>query len=178
MVETVGVLAGYRILDVLYLMTSPVNPDRAQAGWKSILQVGPDRYREIFHLQASGGPPPLQSSHIIQSVGERVLSAMDSDGGVGGGCWERYWWFDRSGPHDLDFSRLEAAMSERIPKGSRLGIFTCSQLDLKSGRAHTAVQKVNAECHACDFVGEVTARFRLNGAIVEPIAVTFKAAEP
>ena len=177
-VKTVGVLAGYRIVEVLYFLNSSVKPGQIQAGWKSILvQVGPDRYREIFHLQASGNPPPLQSSRILESGGERVLTTMDFDGGVGGGCWEGYWWFDRSGPHDLDFSRLQAAMSERLPRGSQLGQITCSQLDLKSGRAQSAIQKVNAECAACDFLGEATAEFRLNGAIVEPVRVTFKSVE-
>lgn len=178
-VKTVGVLAGYRILDVLYFINSSEKPDQFQAEWKSILvQVGADRYREIFHLQASGSPPPLQSSRIIQLGGERVLTTMDSDGGIGGGCWEGYWWFDRSGPHDLDFSRLQSAMSERLPKGSHLDGITCSQLDLKSGRAQSAVQRVNAECSACNFIGEVTAQFRLHGAIVEPVAVTFKSVKP
>lgn len=178
-VKTVGFMAGFRILDVLYFMNSPVKPDQIQAGWKSILvQVGPDRYREIFHLQASGNPPPLQSSHIIHSDGERVLTTMDFDGGVGGGCWEGYWWFDHSGPHSLDFSHLQSAMSERLPKGSKLGSITCSQLDLKSGRAQSAVQKINAECAACDFIGEVTAQFRLHGAIVEPVAVAFASVAP
>lgn len=174
-VKTIGVLAGYRILEVFYFMNPAREPDPNQAVWKSILvQVGLDRYREIFHVQASGNPPPLQSSRIVQSGGERVLTTMDFDGGVGGGCWEGYWWFDDSGPHTLDFSRLRSAMAERLPKGSQLGIMTCSHLDLKSGRAVSAVQKVNAECAACDFIGEVTAHFQLHGAIVQPVAVTFQ----
>jgi hypothetical protein len=57
-------------------------------------------------------------------------------------------------------------------------MITCSQLDLKSGRAQSVVHKVNAEYTACDFIGKVAAQFRLHGAIVEPVVVTFKPDQP
>jgi len=61
LVRPVGVLAGYRVLDVLYSVGKRSDPSRNEVSWKSILvQVGPDRYKEIFHLQASGGPPSLK----------------------------------------------------------------------------------------------------------------------
>ena len=91
-VHPVGVLAGYRIVDVLYEIGKRGDSGQPQVGWKSILvRVGHDRFKEIFHLQASGGPPPLKPSSIVTSGNERVLSSMDFDGGVGGGCWEGYW---------------------------------------------------------------------------------------
>jgi hypothetical protein len=46
-----------------------------------------------------------------------------------------------------------------------------SNLDLKSETAQSGVQKFHAECHACDWVGEVTARFRLVGPIAEPVSI-------
>jgi hypothetical protein len=173
-----GAVAGYRILDVLYDIMRRDDPGLSIIGWKSILvQLGHDRYKEIFHLQASGGAPSLKPSSIVLSRGERVLATMDPDGGVGGGCWESYWWFDRAGPHALDFSRLEAAMEKRVPKNTRFST-TCSNLDLKSSLVKSGVQKNPPQCHACDWVGEVTARFRLSGPIVEPLAIEFKPGEP
>jgi len=178
LVRPVGVLAGYRVLDVLYSVGKRNDPSRNEVTWKSILvQVGPDRYKEIFHLQASGGPPSLKPSSIINSGNERVLATMDSDGGNGGGCWEGYWWFDRAGPHPLDFTRVESAMQQRIPKQT-LFFGSCSDLDLKSQLIQSGVQKAHAECHACDWVGEVTGRFRLAGAVAEPIAIDFKPGGP
>jgi hypothetical protein len=173
-----GALAGYRIVDILYDIMGPDDPGHSVIGWKSILvQVGPDRYQEIFHLQASGGAPSLKPSSIILSGGARVLATMDSDGGVGGGCWEGYWWFDRAGPHALDFSRIETAMEKRVPKNTTFST-TCSNLDLKSSLIRSGVQKIHPECHACDWVGEVTARFKLSGPIVETLAIEFKPGEP
>jgi hypothetical protein len=177
-VQTVGVLAGYRIIDVLYSVNTKQSPGPDRVNWKSILvRVGPDRYREIFHLQNFYSTVSIMPSQIIQSGRERVLATMDRDGGNGGDCWEGYWWFDPSGPHPLDFSRLHAAIQSRVPKGLLLGI-TCSYLDLSSERVQSWVQKADAQCHACDYLGKVTAQFRLNGPILEPAAIDFEPTRP
>src|ERR1700679_1831461 len=57
----------------------------------------------------------IEPSGIVSSDGERVLATMNSDGGNSGGYWEGLWWFDRTGPHALDFSRLEAAIKNGLP---------------------------------------------------------------
>ncbi len=176
--QPVGVLAGFHIVDILYQMSPLNDPTVAvpgdRADWKFILvQVGPDRYREIFHLQW----PSRTLSHIIRSGSERVLVSMDPDGGNGGGCSEGYWWFDQAGPHALDFSRMETAIKNAVPHDTRFRM-SCSNLDLASERISSWVQKSNFSCMACDFVGEVTARFRLKGPIAEPVAVQFKAGDP
>src|SRR5277367_6138888 len=103
-VRPVGVLAGYRIVDVLYYVGSrDLNADLTDVKWKSILvQVGPDRFKEIFHLSVFYTTVSIEPSRIVQSGAEQVLSTMDGDGGNGGGCWEGYWWFDQTGPHRLD----------------------------------------------------------------------------
>jgi hypothetical protein len=178
MVNPVGDLAGYQVVDVLYSGSDRSVQNHDEISWKSILvRIGPDRYREIFHLQASGNMTSLKPSRIIPSGAERVLATMDFDGGVGGGCWEGYWWFNRAGPHSLDFSRLDAAIEKRIPGDTRFNT-TCADLDLKSSLVRSGVQKSHPECHACDWVGEVTARFRLSGPIAEPIAIQFKPSQP
>jgi len=174
----VGTLAGYRIVDVLYRGSRRSHPNLTDINWKSILvEVGPNRYKEIFHLQALGVTNPLKPSFITPAGAERVLGTIDFDGGVGGNCWEGYWWFDRAGPHPLDFSPLEIAMEKRIPKNTRFSS-ACSNLDLKSSLVRSGVQKFHSECEACDFVGEVTGRFRLSGPIAEPLAIEFKPSEP
>ena len=116
-VKPVGVLAGYTVVDVLYYPSPPALANASVTGrkWKSILvQTGTDRYMEIFHLQAFYTTASVEPSRILQSGNEQVLVTMDLDGGNDGGCWEGYWWFDRTGPHPLDFSRLETAISERL----------------------------------------------------------------
>jgi hypothetical protein len=177
-VRQVGSLAGYRILDVLYSGSKRNDRSQVEILWKSILvRVGPNRYKEIFHLQATGNVTSLKPSSIILSGNERVLATMDFDGGVGGGCWEGYWWFDRAGPHPLDLSRLEAAIQNRIPTNTNFSS-RCSNLDLKSQSVRSGVQKAHPECHTCDWVGEVTAKFRLDGPIAEPTEITFKPEDP
>ena len=182
MVKPVGVLAGYTVVDVLYY-PSPLalaNASVTAAKWKSILvQTGTDRYREIFHLQAFYTTASVEPSRIIQSGNEPVLVTMDLDGGNGGGCWEGYWWFDSTGPHPLDFSRLEAAIRERLSaahqEDARVQI-SCANLNLKSQQVNSGVQKSHAQCRACDWVGKLTARFRLDG--VQPVAVEFYPENP
>jgi hypothetical protein len=85
-VRPVGSLAGYRILDVLYSGGKRNDPSHVEILWKSILvEVGPDRYKEIFHLQASGNPPSLKPSGIIPSgsVERTVIVHVES------ACWIR-----------------------------------------------------------------------------------------
>ena len=174
-VKPVGALAGYRIVDVLYYVGSlELNAKLTDVKWKSILvQVGPNRFKEIFHLSAFYTTVSIEPSRIIQSGNEQVLATMDGDGGNGGGCWESYWWFDHSGPHRLDFTGLSIAIGERVPKHTHYQI-SCENLDLEAQEVKAAVQKIPATCHACDWIGEFTARFRLDGANAIPLDVRFK----
>ena len=177
-VKPVGVLAGFRVFDVLYYLGERGQGAPAAPKWKSILvEVGPDSLQEIFHLQASRVPVSLKPSSIVQSGGERVLVSMDRDGGNGGGCWEGYWWFDRDGPHRLDFSGLEAAIKNQLPEGV-IAQVSCSNLNLGEQIVRSWVRKIQPECRTCDVIGEVTARYRLNGASVVPIEVKFRLTEP
>ncbi len=151
-VKPVGELAGYLIVDVLYSVNT------RGVTWKSILvQTGADNYREIFHLQAFYTTFTLKRSRIVQSGNESVLVTMDKDGGNGGGCWEGYWWFDGSGPHAVDFSRLRAAITERLPRDTSINM-SCANLDLGSQQVQSA---------------GLTARFRLNGPVAEPASVIY-----
>ncbi len=180
--KPVGELAGYRILDVLCYVrgrgTALQFASGDQVKWKFILvRTGPDRYREIFHLQALYTTVSLTPSRIVHSGGERVLATMDSDGGNGGGCWEDYWWFDKDGPHALDFSRVRAAIKTRTPENT-VTPTACANLDLAAQRITTWVQKANPSCHACDFLGELTAEFRLDGPIALPSKIDYKPGDP
>ena len=171
-------LAGYRVLEVLYRVGPREEVDPQNAKWKSILvEVGKDQFREIFHLQALYYTDPLSSSRIVQSGAEQVLVTMDSVGGNGGACWEAYWWFDRAGPHGLDFSRLNAAMGKGVPANTTF-LMSCSVLNLETQEVNTWAQKSDAKCHACDFVGTLTVRFRLDGSTVVPVEVRFQPGNP
>lgn len=177
-INPVGTLADFPVVDLLYSITARNQPSGYKVTWKSILvQVSRDSYREIFHLQAFYTTASLKPSRIIQSGNEKILATVDSDGGNAGNCWEHYWWFDRSGPHSLNFSRLGAAISDQVPKNAVFTI-SCSTLDFESSQVHDWVQKADARCHACDYVGEVTARFRLDGFVVVPVAISFKPGDP
>ncbi len=180
--KPVGELAGYGILDVLYYIRGRGSALQFAPGdqvkWKSILvRTGVDRYREIFHLQALYTNVSLAHSRIVQSGNERILATMDSDGGNGGGCWEAYWWFDSAGPHSLDFSRVAAAIKARTPANTVAPI-SCSHLDPAAQKISSWVQKADAACRACDFVGRATAGFRLDGPIAWPVSIIFEPGDP
>jgi hypothetical protein len=177
-VKPVGRLAGYRIIDILCYLGPRGGGEPVDVKWKFILvQVGANRYREIFHLQAFYTTVSISPSRIIRSGNEAVLATMDADGGNGGGCWEGYWWFNSTGPHSLDFSHLQAAIKNRIPKNTVFAT-SCAHLHFDTQEIRSGVQKSEARCHACDWVGDVTARFRLVGPIVEPVKIRFQPAQP
>jgi hypothetical protein len=55
---------------------------------------------------------------------------------------------------------------------------SCTTLSFESQTVRSAVQKCDARCHACDYVGEVTARFQMQGPILRPLQVQFKPWDP
>lgn len=173
-VHRLGELSSFPIIEILYTIHESGDDRPAPPAWKFILvQTGTDSYREIYHLQASG-PATLSANttEIVKLPEESVLSTNDPDGGNGGGCWEGYWWFDSSGPHQIDFSVLDNAIEKHIPPSSW---FTsgCWALNMGQEEITSVVQKKNPQCRACDILGNVTAYFHLHGAIAEPDEITF-----
>jgi hypothetical protein len=173
-VRPLGTLAGFPLFEILYTMSHRDKSQPDEVDWKFILvQTGTNSYREIFHLQRGWpGPGTLTSAAIVKVGDENVLATHDSDNGNGGGCVEGYWWFDSSGPHQLDFSKLRDAIKSHVPPGATF-VTTCWAMDLEEEKIDTRVQKSHARCHACDMLGGVTARFRLRGAVAEPVSVEF-----
>lgn len=177
-VKPVGSLAGYSIVDVLYYIGERADDAPKRAKWKFILvEVAPEQYKEIFHLQALYTVVSLTASRIAQSGSEKVLATVDNGGGNGDGCWEGYWWFDRAGPHNLDFSRLKSEIKRKVPQNTVFSL-GCEHLNLEAERIDSGVQKIDAPCHACGLVGQVTAHFHLVGAKAEPGTISYKPAQP
>jgi hypothetical protein len=120
-------------------------------------------------------------SQLLDALDIPIAEKLGGLRQVGGGCWEGYWWFDSTGPHPLDFSRLETAIRERLSvahqEDARVQI-SCSNLNLNSQQVNSGVQKSHAQCQACDWVGKLTARFQLDGALVQPVAVEFYPENP
>jgi hypothetical protein len=173
-VQRLGDLAGFPVVQILYKVGPRGAIEPAKIRWKFLLvQTGKDLYREIYHLQAYYIVPPLQSAEIRKVGSEEVLATDDSDGGNGGGCFAGYWWFDSSGPHQLDFSQVKAAITKHVPSGATFWT-TCWALHLDDEEINSPVQAGDAPCRACDVLGEVTAHFRLEGAVALPISVTYE----
>jgi len=169
-----GTLAGFNIVQILYRVGPRSQSELAKVRWKSLLvQVGNDLYREIYHLQAYlTSSPELGSAEIVKVGHEEILATGDSDGGNGGGCFEAFWWFDSSGPHQLDFSQVRAAIVKHIPSGATFWM-TCWAMHLDEGEIESSVQAGNARCRACDMLGSVTAHFQLHGAVAIPTDVRY-----
>jgi hypothetical protein len=171
--QHVGVISGLPVLEVDYTFTA--KNDDVIVTWISILvETGPKTYNEIYHLQADGGIAlPIAPSRIVHVPGGDVLMINNSDGGNGGGCYEGYWRVTASGNTEIDFSPLRKAVQAHLPAGTTYTP-SCGALDLDNQLLRSGVQKIKAECHACDWVGEITAHFRLEGNRAEPIDVAFK----
>jgi hypothetical protein len=55
---------------------------------------------------------------------------------------------------------------------------SCSNLNLNSQQVNRGVQKSHVQCQTCDRIGKLTARFRLDGALVQPVVVEFYPENP
>ncbi len=172
-VRHIGIISGLPVLEVDYAFTN--KNDDFTLRWISILvETAPRAYNEIYHLEADGGIAlPIQLSRIVHVSGGDVLMISNSDGGNGGGCYEGYWRITASGNTPIDFSPLLKAISDQVPANTTFRV-SCWALDLDKQLIKSGVQKADAECHACDWIGEVTAHFRLEGDRAEPIDVAFK----
>ena len=172
-VQHVGVINGLPVLEVNYTFTA--KNDDSIVTWISILvETGPKAYNEIYHLQADVGIAlPIEPARIVQVPGGDVLMINNSALGNGGGCYEGYWRVNASGNTQIDFSPLRKAVQAHLPADTTYTP-SCGALDLDNQLLKSGVQKIKSECHACDWVGEITAHFRLEGDRAEATDVTFK----
>jgi hypothetical protein len=173
-VNRLGSLAGREIVELVYRIRGDVPEFGTNLVWRIVL-VGttPYNYAEIYHLQNDvGAVTPQKPSRIVNLGSESILATYDLDSGNGGGCWEGYWWFDRAGPHPVDFSPVYKAIGNQTPKNST---FTtgCWTIDLDKREIHTGVQKIDAECHACGQLGTATADFEMIHGVANPTKVEF-----
>ncbi len=172
----VGTLAGFNILEISYQFTDRQQRDAGDVWWKSILvqtKKDTDEYAEIYHLQTWMRPDDLKPTEILHASNEDILGTRDFEGGNGGYCWETYWWFDDAGPHEVDFSAVVSAMDKRVPVHTTYRS-DCWALNISKEEISSPVQKGDAQCHACDYVGTVTAHFQFKGASAEPRKVEFR----
>lgn len=185
-VTKLGVIAGHTILQVITdihpgrrVIAAGFASDDGTAGeWKDLLvSDGHDRFVEIYALHFDvGGMITKSNAEIYGSGVDAVLGSYDPDTGNGGGCLDGYWWFDKEGAHEVDFSPLNDAISHAIPTHSTF-VPNCWALNLRTYELNSSIQQSNPDCHACDILGEVHATYRIKRGVAEPVSVSFKTTE-
>ncbi len=103
-----------QILTTMHVVSQIIASGRITADdppkqWKHLLvQAGTgEQYVEIYMLQNVDGLFDTMKSAAIYGTGsEAILGTYDPDSGNGGGCEEGYWWFNKAGSHEVDFSPL------------------------------------------------------------------------
>lgn len=191
-ITTIGTISDHRIVEVittiherpsLVLATSrlpevpPSQPsaDLPPTQWKSLLvEVGTgDRYVEIYRLQAPFGLyQPMQSAAVLGVGEDAILGTYDPATGNGGHCSEGYWWFDKAGAHEVDFSPLDKSIANALPPNST-NPMSCRALASQNAELQIGVQLIDAKCHACDWIGEIHATYRIKQGAAIPVSVHF-----
>jgi hypothetical protein len=182
-VTTLGTIKGHRIVQVLTTIHAGPHvviygeraTDDPPAQWKNLLvEVGSNRYVEIYGLQFDWIRSHIGSAGIYGSAPDSILGTYDPSDGNGGYCSEGYWWFDAAGEHPVDFTALENAVGRAIPKE---GTYTrsCSALNAAESRLDSWVQRIDAKCHTCGGLGTVHARYRIQKGVAIPVSVHFEA---
>ncbi len=182
-VVPIGVLAGHEIVQVNTSITPGSRVIAAgfavgggdAAEWKDLL-AGTGKsgmFAELYGLRIDGGRLVRESKARVYGFGlNAILGTYDPDTGNGGGCWEGYWWFDRFGPHEVDFAPFLTAVSRALPADAT---FTpgCWALHPDASQLKSGVQRRDAQCHACGGLGEVTASYRIEHGLAKPVSVSF-----
>ena len=169
-VTRIGAISGKIITQII--TTTYDDNDAPQMQWKSLLvQTGHADFIEIFRLQTYD-PERLKSATIYGSGSDAILRTSDSTGGNAGYCSEGYWWFDQAGPHEVDFSPLRQAVSRATPKDTT---FTsdCWALHPETNELDSGVQRLDANCHGCGFIGKVHAQYKIEQGIAIPVSIRF-----
>ena len=187
-VTTVGEVAGHRIVQILTriypgsrVIAAGFASDNGSPGeWKDLLvqQGDGDSFIEVYALHLdTGGLYKETNAAMYRSGPQAVLGTYDPDTGNGGGCADGYWWFDKNGPHEVDFSALIRAVMTAIPAKAT---FTpnCWALHPEIAELSSAVQRMDPECHACGILGQVHATYRIEQGIAKPVSVSFESAKP
>jgi hypothetical protein len=189
-VTTLGTISGHRIVEVITTIHDqpslilPKFPDSQPSQpseevpptqWKSLLVEADasDSYVEIYRLQAEYGTYQPMTSAIILGTGEdTILRTFDPANGNGGSCSEGYWWFDKSGAHDVDFSPLDRAIAGVQPPATTAWPH-CWALASKNNEVRVGVQRAGVNCHACGWLGEIVATYQFKEGQATPTSVHF-----
>ena len=144
--EKIGTLRGLTIYDLFCFFNNDETPD-----WKSILvEVAPDRYREIYHLE----PPAaiLKPAFIFKAGGEYLLGTNDEIPGTGNYYYEDYWWFGPDGPVRVNIEAIGEALKSALPPGH--GVWKGGGLDIENLRYRSPVWK-DGDANCCPTGGSV-----------------------
>jgi hypothetical protein len=182
-IRTLGTIAGHRVIEVLTTIhagprvTTFGGPsvDGPPARWKNLLvQTAPNRYQEIYTLQDNWGSYLAGTAGIYGASPDSILGTDDPGTGNGGSCSDAYWWFDKTGPHPVDFTRLQEAVRKAIPKGSTY-LGGCANLHPKDNSLDSWVQAGDVKYHACGGLGTVHANYTIRNGVATPGSVSFQA---
>jgi hypothetical protein len=175
MVTTLGTLSGHRIIQVLTRTDPPPalgSQPRPQRKSLLVQVAHSQRYAEIYGLEDdTGGFLAIQSAAIHGSGPNAILATIDPyDRNA---CSEGYWWFDSAGSHPVDLTPLERAISEAIPAEGTYN--RCWAIHPEKAEIDGWVQHHNPQCRACNWMGELIAKYRIDHGAAIPVSVKFDA---
>lgn len=177
-ITTVGTVSGHKVIQILITDTSPHSPDVwLGLQMKSLLvQVAHShRYAEIYRIEDDGGLfVAFQPARAYSSGSDLILTTIDPGYGNSGGCVYRYWWFNATGAHPVDFSLFDRAVAKATP-AQGINESRCWALHPERSELQSLVQSRNRSCTSCDFMGELTAKYRIEHGRAIPVSVHFHA---
>jgi len=156
---------------------TPEEPGPIQ--WKSIvMESTPDAYRELYLLTNNGMFDRNQGKASLYSVERSQILEVAAylNEKLNGNVEFRedsYWVLEADGPRPIDFSAVGKGVAQITPPDSHCTNPRCG-LDMKGLELRSLMQRKNAECHACEYLGWVTARFRLDGYRAIPVSSRFE----
>jgi hypothetical protein len=180
-VTTIGTISGRKILQIITEIAGPrrypaepVYEDPYQ--WKILLLQDkvPGSWVEFYAIRENAEIyiQPLKYAHIYGTAPNAILATYDAISGNGGQCTDAYWWFNDEGAHPVDFQPLLDAIKAKIASNGTFWA-RCWAIDPAKHQVKSAVQKKDARCHACDYLGFVTATYRIEDGNALPVKVYF-----
>ncbi|HXE09373.1 MAG TPA: hypothetical protein VN612_15825 [Acidobacteriaceae bacterium] len=178
-VSTLGTIAGRSVVQIITTRPTAAQPESPPQEKTLLVQVsGRQLFRELYRFdnRSGGWNPPFQPAGIYGSGSEAILATEDVVSRTQ--CAHGYWWFDSHGAHPVDFIPLLHAVSKVVPANgnympSNRNKVPCFAMRPQDNELRLLIQTKAPSCHACDFLGTLTAKYRIDHGRAIPVSVHF-----
>ena len=140
-----------------------------------VMESSAGLYRELYFIvDDCVYSRPLSKAHVLAAGAAHILATDDAVSGNGAYCTDGYWTLDPAGPWLLDFTAVDHAIQKLTPADATATQTRCWALSMEKLEVRSPVQRKDAECRACGWLGTAVVHFSIDGHRAVPVSSMFE----